>query len=220
VDHLSAWRVVTTPAPAAKAALDQATKRWPGRSRASDGIVGDAAHRARPSDHNPDADGMACAFDLTHDPAHGCDAHLLADELRFLSKVGLEKRAKYIISRKRIATPPTWDWRRYTGTNPHESHIHVSITQEGKRDCSPWWIGNAPTEDDMAEPVDALQDPQGGIWVLSRDGAVRAYRGARTLGEPKGKDYWAGREADHLEPTERGYDVIAKGSGERYGYPS
>lgn len=77
----------------------------------------------------------------------------------------------------------------------------------------PW----APVEeDDMAEPVDALQDPQGGVWVLSRDGAVRPYRGARTLGEPKGHRYWEGRQAARLELVGAAYAVVAT-SGERYG---
>ena len=48
--------------------------------------------------------------------------------------------------------------------------------------------------------------------------AVRAYRGARTLGEPKGHAYWVGREASFLLLTERGYAVVAT-SGERYSYP-
>ena len=71
-------------------------------------------------------------------------------------------------------------------------------------------------EDDMAEPVDALQDPHGGVWVLSRDGAVRPYRGARSLGEPKGHHYWEGREAAHLDAVGTEYAVVAT-SGERYG---
>lgn len=208
--------MITRPAPAAKAALDQATARWPARSRASDGIVGDPAHRARKSDHNGDAEGFACAFDLTHDPAHGVDAHALAEELRRRR----EPRVKYLISRRRIAGPPRWAWSHYDGANPHESHVHVSITQAGKRDCSPWWPGTIEElEDDMAEPVDALQDPQGGVWVLSADGTVRAYRGARHLGEPKGQDYWGDRVAKHFEANDRqGYDVLST-NGQRYSYP-
>lgn len=203
--------MITRPAPAAKAALDQATKRWPGRSRASDGIVGDAAHSARTSDHNPDSEGYCCAFDLTDDPDHGVNAFALVDQLRLRR----DPRVKYIISRRLITGPPLWEWRRYYGDNPHTSHAHVSITQEGKRDCSPWW--HAYEEgDDMAEPVDALQDPRGGIWVLSADGAIRNYRGARHLGEPKGHDYWIGRQARELAAVGDAYAVIAT-SGERYG---
>lgn len=215
------------PAPAAKAALDQATKRWPARSRASDGIVGDAAHRRKKSDHNPDADGYACAFDLTHDPGNGVDAHALVEELRRRR----EPRVKYIISRGRIASPPGWEWRRYTGANPHDKHAHVSITQAGKMDTSPWWHTAAPPSparqeegEDMAKPVDALHDPWGessdSVWVLTADGAIWAYHGARYLGGANGQAYWAGREAKELRVNDRGgYDILAT-SGERYSYPA
>lgn len=203
--------MITRPAPAAKAALEQATRRWPNRSRVSDGIVADQAHRLRVSDHNPDWEGYCCAFDLTHDPAHGCDAHALAEELRRRG----DPRVKYLISRRRITGPPRWAWSHYEGANPHDTHVHVSITQDGKCDCSPWW-GAPQEEEDMAEPVDALQDPRGGIWVLSADGAVRNYRGARHLGEPKGHDYWSGRIAAHFDAVGDAYAVIAT-SGERYG---
>ena len=39
----------------------------PNRSKASDGTIGDAAHSARTSDHNPDGGGVVRALDLTHD---------------------------------------------------------------------------------------------------------------------------------------------------------
>lgn len=207
---------MTVPAPAAKAALEEATRLWPGRSRLSDGIVGDPAHQARTSDHNADADGMACAFDVTHDPAHGVDAHALVEELRRRR----DPRVKYIISRGRIAGPGAraggWEWRPYTGPNRHDKHAHVSITQGGKRDTSPWWA--PPAEEEDVALVDVLADPQiaGGVWALLEDGTVRPFRGARSLGEPKGHDYWAGRTAQRFEPVGDAYAVIAT-SGERYG---
>lgn len=92
----------------------------------------------------------------------------------------------------------------------------------------PWAPEMTGEEDeDMERPVDALQDPQGGIWVLSANGAVRNYRGARHLGEPKGQGYWGGREASHFEANDKvdaqgrqgGYDVLAA-TGERYSYPT
>lgn len=213
--------MIARPAPAAKAALDQATRRWPARSRASDGIVSDQAHRLRVSDHNPDAQGYCCAFDLTHDPTHGVDAHALAEELRRRR----EPRVKYMISNRRITGPPGWAWRPYTGANPHQSHIHVSITQAGKMDCSPWW-GAPPQEEDDVALVDVLADPQAaedqGGWALMEDGEVRAFRGARDLGQPKGKPYWGDRKAKQFEPNDRGgYDVLSTepAPNNRYGYP-
>lgn len=102
---------------------DQVNAAYPNRSKASDGWIGDAAHRSRPSDHNPNAAGVVCALDLTHDPAH-FDAHQLADLLR----VHRHPNLKYLISNNRICGDWTgWQWKAYTGSNPHTRHIHVSV---------------------------------------------------------------------------------------------
>lgn len=123
------------PAAACLAALREATQLWPNRSRASDGIMGDAKHQARKSDHN---DGNA--FDLAHDPANGCDAHGLVEAL----KQRRDGRVKYIISNSRIWNPSVSpDWRPYTGSNPHNKHAHVSLHPGARDDVAPWWGGGA-----------------------------------------------------------------------------
>ena len=141
--------------PCCTSALAEATAVFPGRSTASDGCCGDLAHQARVSDHNPytgayaPARGYALAFDLTHDPAHGCDAHAWADALRERCRVGTEKRVKYIISNRRIASViGDWVWRPYTGSNPHDHHAHVSIEPWAYSSLSTWTFTN-PGEDDV-----------------------------------------------------------------------
>lgn len=102
----------------------QVNVAWPNRSKVSDGTIGDPAHAATASDHNPNAVGVVCALDLTHDPAHGFDAHAVADNLR----VNRHPDLKYIISNRRIATALTgWQWVKYNGVNPHDKHIHISV---------------------------------------------------------------------------------------------
>ena len=54
----------------------------PLRSKTDDGTIGDEAHSARESDHNPDDDGVVKAMDLTHDPLHGFDSYKFADALK------------------------------------------------------------------------------------------------------------------------------------------
>jgi hypothetical protein len=106
------------PAPLCKQALADATLSFPGRNRGSDGICGDQAHQARKSDHN-----QGNAFDLTHDPKVGCDAHLFAEQVRQQAP----SWCKYIISNARISNPAGSPWRKYTGSNPHRAHAHFSI---------------------------------------------------------------------------------------------
>lgn len=136
-----------------KAALAEATRRWPDRNRAADGTIGDAAHAARTSDHNPDdqtsndnrdADHVheVHAFDLSHDPAHGCDCNVLAEHVRSRVLAGLETRVAYVIWDRRIFNPAVSpDWRPYTGADPHTGHIHCSIlySDSAENDTSDWW---------------------------------------------------------------------------------
>lgn len=120
-----AWRV-------AKSLLklrDQVNNHYPKRGKGSDGTIGDAAHRSRSSDHNPwirdGNQGVVTALDLTHDPRNGFDSHAFAEHLR----VTRDPRVKYCISNRRIFSSVTspWQWRKYSGSNPHIAHMHVSV---------------------------------------------------------------------------------------------
>lgn len=114
----------------------QVNAKAPGRSRASDGTIGDAAHASRSSDHNPwvrdGGDGVVTAMDITHDPGHGCDADQLAQAI----VNSRDLRVKYVIWNRRIAnssaigTALPWMWRNYGGSNPHDKHLHVSVKAE------------------------------------------------------------------------------------------
>jgi hypothetical protein len=105
----------------------------PGRRKTSDGLVGDAAHALRTSDHNPwvrdNGMGVVTACDITHDPQGGCDAGRIAEAIR----TGQDARVKYIIWNRQIANSesigghPPWTWRPYTGANPHTKHVHISV---------------------------------------------------------------------------------------------
>ena len=107
----------------------------PQRKKASDGWLGDAAHAARKSDHNPNSLDVVCALDITHDPANGVDSYKLAEVL----KANKDPRIKYVISNKKIFSND-WQWRKYTGSNPHSQHVHVSVGPESIKydDPSPW----------------------------------------------------------------------------------
>jgi hypothetical protein len=119
---------------------EQFDDTFPDRDRRSDGWIGDLRHSARPSDHNPDpATGVVRAIDVDRDVHKSSKPDLMpdiADQLRIAAKKG-EKRISYIIFAGRIASPRMgWRWRKYSGSNPHNAHCHVSFTKQGDTDGS------------------------------------------------------------------------------------
>lgn len=152
------WRVATS----LDVLLADINKAFPNRSKVSDGSIGDAAHASRDSDHNPfvvDAAGVGVvrARDFTHDPNHGLDCNVLAERLARKLRRGrhpaLQSGAyviwnRRIISRDRIAE----GWRAYTGSNPHDKHLHLSVALGPGYDSErAWWV--FPTRRELAVTV-------------------------------------------------------------------
>jgi hypothetical protein len=136
---------------------EQLDAAYPNRSHASDGTIGDAAHSARDSDHNPESPAPAGnpnyqvdAGDYTHDPAHGADMTVVSEAIR----LSQDRRVKYVICNRRIYSGPDgpmpWVWRTYTGTDPHTGHMHVSVRDSTHDQLQDWSIGIG---DDMAYPT-------------------------------------------------------------------
>lgn len=99
--------------------FDEVDHVWPARSKASDGWIGDTAHQARRSEHNPDGRGIVHAVDIT---VAGID------KARVLKSLIGHPAVWYVIHDGRIwSRTYGWKARRYTGPNPHRHHIHVSI---------------------------------------------------------------------------------------------
>ena len=109
------------------------------RDRASDGWVGDLRHASRPSDHNPDAEGIVRAIDIDRDLSGKAKPDLmpdLADQIRLCARAG-DKRISYVIFDGRIASSKkSWAWRPYDGSNKHNHHCHISFTKKGDADGS------------------------------------------------------------------------------------
>lgn len=117
---------------------NQVSSRFPGRSLRSDGWLGDSSHSARKSDHNPDAKGWVRAIDisagLSDDPKA---SYVFANQLRLLAR--RDRRLSYCIYSGKIASRRSlWRWRKYTGVNPHNTHIHISFTKKGDKDGRPF----------------------------------------------------------------------------------
>ncbi|MFD2767178.1 peptidoglycan-binding domain-containing protein [Micromonospora eburnea] len=126
-------------APVLKALRDEVDRRWPHRDRASDGWIGDAAHQATRSDHNPDADNRSVnALDIDID---GVDPMLV------VRKCIAHPSTQYVIFDRTVwSRTRTFAAARYTGSNPHDKHLHVSVSHDRALESSTvgWGIAEAP----------------------------------------------------------------------------
>ena len=126
----------------------------PRRKKFNDGTIGDAAHAARASRHNPNNAGVVCARDITHDPEGGMDVHALA---RRLVKNPHPDLAYVISNRQGAYRSEGFKWRAYGGSHPHDMHAHFAVgtgpdsePRPPYDDLTPWGV----KEDDMtAEEV-------------------------------------------------------------------
>lgn len=149
------------------------------------GLVGDAAHSST-SDHAPKdfpgwGDNIVTAADFPD--GYGLDAWTVLDSIRR----SRDPRAKYGISRGRIWSNrvvdgvPAWTWRRYTGSDGHWDHGHLSVVGDKRADIpTPWQIGLGATAANTLEGDDMLTPQQ--IELIS----AMAYRiDATTYGADK-----------------------------------
>lgn len=142
----------------------QVNEAHPGRDKSSDGTIGNAEHAARKSDHNPDADNVVCAIDLTDDETPpGFEVDTFADEV-IAEQIALpskDRRITYVINdgkiRRTYIRPATASGRPYlragqaepyTGPNPHDKHAHFSCSHEPRLRDDPTRFN--VKEDDMS----------------------------------------------------------------------
>lgn len=123
---------------------NQINVQWPVRAKGNDGTIGDERHQATPSDHNPNVAGVVTAMDITKDLAHGLDSRKVAQAILD----SRDPRIKYIISDGQIcsATVSPWVWRKYTGSDPHDHHFHISVVADPGLydDVRPWQFTAKP----------------------------------------------------------------------------
>lgn len=199
------WRV----AGALDQLLDQLNSLAPNRSTAADGAIGDTAHAARRSDHNPRIFGWAphplvLARDFTHDPRGGLDCARLAAALRDTC----DRRVAYVIWAGHIMsgydqTHPAWQWRPYRGPNPHDKHLHLSVVPDARAQSRIPWLLPGVGQANATQPGVVLHSrptvrmgstgpavallrrylglPAGDTFTVDLDKAVRRYQAMRGL---------------------------------------
>jgi hypothetical protein len=164
-------KVASRRLPAILSLLNEMDTAFPDRDKASDGEVGDRAHQQSVSNHNPDESGNTGSWsDADHiDEVHARDLDvdlrkpgwsmdrvfaIILDRCRR----GVEKRVTEIIYKGYIYTKKRgWTKRKYTGPNPHDKHLHLSIAygsgsgqSNPENITSPWGILEAVRGEEMS----------------------------------------------------------------------
>jgi peptidoglycan hydrolase-like protein with peptidoglycan-binding domain len=93
------------------------------------GWIGDAAHQAGCSDHNPDSTGVV----------HAIDPMVTGSQAQTIVNQALAHPAdlQYVIHNRTIWSATTgWKARKYTGSDPHTNHVHLSGKHGGAHSAS------------------------------------------------------------------------------------
>lgn len=103
------------------------------------GTIGDENHQGTTSDHNPEADGSVDAADpMLGKSFDKNDAEWLWATLRQYR----DERIAYIIWNGQIvsSTVEPWKVRKYTGSDPHTGHLHISVNDKHENDTREWQL--------------------------------------------------------------------------------
>lgn len=184
---MTAWTVV----PNLQELLEQMNARFPNRDKASDGAIGDLAHQGGKSSHNPDGDGnaeykdgdsknevRARDFDKDLKDAGGVTMEDVVQMLVKLARAGRLPHLRYVIFNKRIwHKRDNFNTRAYTGSNPHDKHMHVNSDFSQAADSATgvdWGLKNLgrtapkPTAPKPSAPVKLKEDGDLGPLTIKR----------------------------------------------------
>lgn len=145
-----AWRLAPTLVQFRK----EVNEHYPLRDKTSDGTLGNAAHAASVSDHNPDSRGVVCAIDIDEDvdgskttvyPRFNPGQALatVVDRVLELARAGQLPQLNYVIYEGRIWSRRTgFTPKVYTGVNAHDHHGHFSVYHDPRLAdlLTPWNI--------------------------------------------------------------------------------
>jgi hypothetical protein len=173
---------------------NEINQKYANRDKSSDGWIGDASHAARPSDHNPDWGatgslyGIVRAIDIDSNGDPGVKTPLVDDVLK--AAIG-DDRVWYVIWNRKIYSR-TYGWRPrdYTGSNPHDHHVHVSImhTARAAFDTSQWLKKDKPPTTPPQVDLSNVRE-QFLIANGNREGAVVPLAGVRRIKRALNDEY-------------------------------
>lgn len=148
-------------------------RKWPKRPKKNDGWIGDQAHQARKSDHNPNRRDRVDALDI--------DSTAVVHVPTIIASAILHPSTNYIIHKRRIMdASDKFAPHAYTGSADHNTWVHVSVEQNDKAEkaVNPWRFVETKTawaatvkegaEGDLARYVQAFLNGHG--YTLTVDG--------------------------------------------------
>lgn len=107
---------------------DNINIKWPHRPRGMDGWIGDEWHQQRNSDHNPNKRDTVDAIDVDSAQTGPTPIHVPT----VIASMITHPSTHYVIYNRRIMDADNnFEPHRYTGSNPHDKHIHDSCRQSG-----------------------------------------------------------------------------------------
>lgn len=176
-----AWRVVGSLQQLNAQLREHAPRAVPPATPATAwGSIADAEH-SQDSDHYPHviaalgSVAVVTARDFPHAPHLGLDLGKLAETWR-LSR---DPRIKYVIFNRRMfssyatSSYPAFTWRPYGGTDPHDTHGHVSsVSTAAADDARPWAMPGSGEEPSMMSWTQPLTQGPPGIVGQPRDNAL------------------------------------------------
>lgn len=179
---------------------DQVNAAFPDRDKTSDGTIGDAAHQAETSSHNPDDtpgstpewDGdpdstpEVRAWDMDSDlRAAPATAQQVVDHIRNLP--GVSSVLRYIIYNRKIYKASNgWNAETYNGASAHTEHIHFTGAFTQAAD-------NNTTFDYRLEEIPVALTAADKQWILDNVGPNAMWAHTYT---PAGSDYPRRADAD------------------------
>ena len=151
---------MATLVPCLDALRSEFNRNFPRRDKASDGWIGDTAHQASRSDHNPDSRGIVHAIDVDEDlRAPGASMRECVEEVVRRHRAGQDNRITYVIYERTIWSA-TYGWRprAYSGSNPHDRHAHFSASYVRARERSraPFGVEDIVTQADRDDIVNRV----------------------------------------------------------------
>lgn len=170
--------------------MNELNALYPNRPQgAQEGTIGDTNHLSEgwtASDHNPwvtdsNGCGVVRAWDIQTEGAP-FDAQKLADHLaaimraqyKFFGSVG------YVIYNRRITSWQPWGvWQPYTGSDPHDRHIHVSLGlfQAEYDSALSWDLAAAFSAEPVPTPASGPATPVTDWYSFMDDKTFRALQG-------------------------------------------